>query len=185
VSVGAVVTCCALASAACTPDQAPASTPSPIPAATTPAESQIERQMRLDYEAAEKAYRAALAEQERQAVLGIAQLTPALKASATGAYLDLVLKALEYAHDRHWHSSGSTRILGVVPNGWKERTVRLIACEDSSGVRLINKSGNDVTRQNTRTYVQDLTVEAIGGRWKVVGVSTTVAKSFEGQPCAA
>jgi hypothetical protein len=184
VSVGAVVACCALA-AACSPDQASVNTPSPTPAATTPAESQIERQIRLDYEAAEKAYRAALAEQERQAVLGIAQQTPALKASATGAYLDLVLKALEYAHDRHWRSSGSTRILGVVPNGWKERTVRLIACEDSSGVRLINRSGNDVTRQNTRTYVQDLTVEAIRGRWKVVGVSTTVVMSFERQPCAA
>jgi hypothetical protein len=183
VSVGAVVACCALA--ACTQEPVPATTPSVTPAATTPTESQIERQMRLDYEAAEKAYRAALAEQERQAVLGIAQLTPALKASATGAYLDLVLKALEYAHDRHWRSSGSTRILGVVPNGWKDRTVRLIACEDSSGVRLISKAGNDVTRQNTRTYVQDLTVEATGGRWKVVGVSTTVVKSFEGQPCAA
>ncbi len=64
VSVGAVVACCALA-AACSPDQAPVSTPSPPPAATTPAESQIERQIRLDYEAAEKAYRATCAEQDR------------------------------------------------------------------------------------------------------------------------
>jgi hypothetical protein len=184
VSVGAVVACCALATA-CSTDQAPASMPSPTPVATTPAESQIERQMRLDYEAAEDAYRAALVERERQAELGIAQQTPALKASATGAYLDLVLKALQYAHDRHWRSSGSTRILAVVPNGWKERTVRLISCEDSSGVRLIDKAGKDVTRQDTRTYVQDLTVEDVGGRWKVADVSTTVVKSFVGQPCAA
>jgi hypothetical protein len=184
VSVGVVVACCALA-AACTQEPARTSSPSPTPAATTPIESQIERQMRLDYEAAERAYRAALAEQERQAVLGIAHLTPALKASTTGAYLDLVVEALEYAHDRHWRSSGSTRILGVVPNGWQERTVSLIACEDSSGVRLVNEAGNDVTRQNTRTYVQDLTVKANGGRWKVANVSTTVVKSFEGQPCAA
>ena len=56
-SVGAVVTCCALATA-CSPDQAPANTPTPTLVATTPAESQIERQMRLDYEAAEEAYRA-------------------------------------------------------------------------------------------------------------------------------
>ena len=60
-SVGAVVACCALA-AACTPEPVPASTPSSTPAATTPTESQIERQMRLDYEAAEKAYRVALAD---------------------------------------------------------------------------------------------------------------------------
>ena len=184
VSVGAVVTCCALATA-CSPDQAPANTPTPTLVATTPAESQIERQMRLDYEAAEEAYRAALAERERQAALGVARQTPALKASATGAYLDLVLKALQYAHDRHWRSSGSTRIIAVVPNGWKERTVRLIACEDSSSVRLIDKAGNDVTRQDIRTYVQDLTVEDVGGHWKVADVSTTVVKSFEGQPCAA
>jgi ABC-type uncharacterized transport system auxiliary subunit len=55
-SVGAAVACCALA-AACTPEPAPSSTTSPSPAATTPSESKIERQMRLDFEAAEKAYR--------------------------------------------------------------------------------------------------------------------------------
>jgi hypothetical protein len=181
-SVGAVVACCALA-VACTPE--PAIAPSPTPASTTLTESQIERQMRLDYEAAEQAYKAAVAEQERQAVLGLAKLTPALKASAVENYLDLVLRALRYAHDRHWHSNGSTRILGVVPNGWQERTVRLIACEDSSGVRLIDKGGKDVTRQKTRTYVQHLIVKNVGGRWKVADISTTVVKSFKGQPCAA
>jgi hypothetical protein len=184
VSVGAVVACCAL-TAACAQEPAQTRALSPTPAATTPSESQIERQMRLDYEAAERAYRAALAEQERQAVLGIAQLTPALKASATGAYLDLAVRALEYAHERHWRSSGSTRILGVVPNGWKQRTVSLISCEDSSEVRLVNEAGKDVTRQKSRTYVQDLTIKASGGGWKVADVSTTVVTSFEGQPCAA
>jgi hypothetical protein len=183
VNVGAVVACCALA-AACTSEPS-TSAPSPAPAATTPTESQIERQMRLDYEAAEQAYKAALGEQERQAGLGIARLTPALKSSATGDYLDLVLRALRYARERHWRSNGSTRILGVVPNGWQERAVRLTACEDSSGVRLIDKDGTDVTRQKTRTYVQNLTVENVGGHWKVADVSTTVVKSFEGQPCAA
>jgi hypothetical protein len=184
VSVGAAVACCALA-AACTPEPGPTTTPLPTPATTTPSESQIERQMRLDYEAAEKAYTAAVTEQHRQALLGSAKLTPALKESATGAYLDLVLRALRYAHDRHWRSTGSTRIVGIVPNGWQERTVRLIACEDSSGVRLIDKKGNDVTRQKTRTYVQQLTVENAGGGWKVADASTAVVKSFEGQQCAA
>ena len=184
VSVGAAVACCALA-AGCTSDPVPASTPSPTPVATTPAESQIERQMRLDYEAAEKAYQSALAERERQGALGVAKSTPVLKASATGAYLDLVLKALRYAHDRHWRSSGSTRVLGVVQNGWQERSVRLIACEDSTDVRLRDKDGNDVTSQKVRTYVQDLTVKHVGGGWKIADVATTVVKSFEGQPCAA
>jgi hypothetical protein len=184
VTVGAAVACCAL-TAACTSEPAPDATSSPNSQVATPSESQIERQMRLDYEAAEKAYQSALAERERQGALGIAKSTPALKASATGAYLDLVLKALRYAHDRHWHSSGSTRVLGIVRNGWHERSVQLIACEDSSGVRLRDKADNDVTAQEVRNYVQDLTVERVAGGWKVADVSTAVVKSFEGQPCAA
>ncbi len=88
VSVGAVVACCALA-VACTPEQ-PASAPSPTPASSTPTESQIERQMRLDYEAAEKAYRATSAEQDRlYQAGGIAKATSALRATATGSYLRL------------------------------------------------------------------------------------------------
>ena len=87
VSVGAVVTCCALA-AACTAEPASTSTPAPTPAATTPTESQIERQMRLDYEAAEKAYRDNIAEQDRLAKAGgVRQATPALKSTADGDYL--------------------------------------------------------------------------------------------------
>ncbi len=86
-SVGAVVACCALATA-CSPDQAPANTPTPTLVATTPAESQIERQMRLDYEAAEEAYRANTAEQDRLYQAGGAtKATAVLKATATGAYL--------------------------------------------------------------------------------------------------
>ena len=69
-SVGAVVACCALA-VACTPE--PASAPSPTQVSTTPTESQIERQMRLDYEAAETAYRANMAEQDRLYQLAVAQ----------------------------------------------------------------------------------------------------------------
>jgi hypothetical protein len=53
VTVGAAVACCALA-AACTSDPVPTSTPSTSPTATTPTESQIERQMRLDYDAAKR-----------------------------------------------------------------------------------------------------------------------------------
>ena len=64
VTVGAAVACCAL-TAACTSEPAPDATSSPTPVSTTPTESQIERQMRLDYEAAEKAYRANIEEQDR------------------------------------------------------------------------------------------------------------------------
>jgi hypothetical protein len=183
VSVGAIVACCALA-AACSPDPAPASTPSPTPVATTPAESQIERQMRLDYEAAEEAYRAAVAEHDRQAQLGIAS-SAELKRTATDVYLDFTLRSLRRSRDAGWRAKGETRIVDVVGSGWQQRIVRLVACEDSSGVQFTDKRGEEVTPRIRRTYVQDLTARKVGKDWKVADISSTVVKSFEGQPCAA
>ena len=91
-SVGAVVACCALA-AACTQEPAQTSSPSPTPAAATPTESQIERQMRLDYEAAEKAYRANRAEQARlYQAGGTTEATSAMRATATASYLRITLR---------------------------------------------------------------------------------------------
>jgi hypothetical protein len=183
VSVGAVVACCALA-AACTQEPVQTSSPSLTPAATTPIESQIERQMRLDYEAAEEAYRAAVAEHDRQAQLGIAS-SAELKQTATGMYLDFSLRSLRRSRDAGWRANGETKIVEVVGTGWQKRIVRLIACEDSTGVQFTNEDGKDVTPRIRRTYVQDLTATQIGKDWKVADISSTVVKSFEGQPCAA
>jgi hypothetical protein len=182
VSVGAVVACCALA-VACTPEL-PASAPSPVPASTTPTESEIERQMRLDYEAAEMAYRAAVAEHDRQAQLGIVS-SAELKQTATGVYLDFSLRSLRRSRDAGWRADGETKIIDVVGSGWQERRVRLIACEDSSGVRFTDKRGQDVTPRLTRTYVQDLTASKVGADWKVADISSKVVKSFKEQPCVA
>jgi hypothetical protein len=183
VSVGVVVACCALA-AACSPDRAPAITQTPTLVETTPAESQIERQMRLDYEAAEEAYRTAVAEHDRQAQLGIAS-SAELKRTATDVYLDFSLRSLRRSRDAGWRAKGETRIVDVVGSGWQQRTVRFIACEDSSGVQFTDKHGKEVTPRIRRTYVQDLTARKIGKGWKVADISSTVVKSFEGQPCAA
>jgi hypothetical protein len=182
-SVGAVVASCALA-AACTSEPASTSTPSLTPAATTPTESQIERQMRLDYEAAETAYRSAVAEHDRQAQLGIASATE-LRQTATGIYLESTLRSLRRSRNAGRRASGETKIVNVIASGWRERRVHLIACEDSSGVRFTDKRGEDVTPQIKRTYVQDLTANKVGTNWKVANISSTVVKSFEGQPCAA
>ena len=66
VRTGAAIAACTLI-AACTPEPPVVNTPTPsasTPAASpTPTESEIERQMRLDYEAAEAAYRASIAEE--------------------------------------------------------------------------------------------------------------------------
>jgi hypothetical protein len=185
VSVGAAVACCALA-AACTPAPAPTTTPSPTPAATTPSESQIERQMRLDYEAAEAAYRDNMAEQDRQSQLGTAVKTKELTSTASGRYLRFVLEVLSDIGDSGWRAEGVTNIRGVASSGWREDQVQLTACEDSSAVKFIDKKGRDVTPKNVvRTYVQNLTVNRVGSRWKVSDVESKPVRNYEGAPCAA
>jgi hypothetical protein len=184
VSVGAAVACCALA-AACTPEPAPISTTSPTPAARTPTESQIERQMRLDYGAAEKAYRDNMAEQDRQSQLGIAVKTKELTSTAAGNYLRFVLDVLGDIHDSGWRAKGVTNIRGVAFSGWRENEVQLTACEDNTSVKFLDEKGRDVTPNTVRTYVQDLTVNRVKGHWKVSEVVSRPVKSYEGVSCAA
>ena len=183
-SVGAAVACCALA-AACTSEPAPHSTPSPSPAATTPTESQIERQIRLDYEAAEEAYRVNMAEQDRLYQAGGSEKrTPELKATATGSYLRITRDSLREVRRLGWHAIGATKIVGVVRDrGWTRGRIGLTSCEDNETVRFVDKSGRDVTPKGRALYVQALTVIKEGGRWKVSTALTTKVKTFEGRPC--
>jgi hypothetical protein len=185
VSVGAVVACCALA--ACTPEPSPISTPLPTPAATTPTESQIERQMRLDYEAAEETYRASTLEQDRMYRAGGAtKASRVLKATTTGSYLKITLQSLREIHKSGWHAKGSTEIVGVARDGgWRPDQVGLTSCEDNSAVRFFDRTGEDVTPNVERRYVQKLTVVRVTERWKVTTANSTRVPSFEGQPCAA
>jgi hypothetical protein len=183
VTVGAAVACCALAGA-CTSRSAPATTSSPSPATTTSTETQIEREMRGDYQAAEVAYRASVAEHDRQAQLGTANAA-ALRKTSAGAYLHFSLSSLRRSRDAGWRAKGTTKIINVVGMGWQQQSIRLIACEDSSAVKFTDRRGKDVTPKVRRTYVQDLTATKDGDDWKVADISSTVVKSFEGQPCAA
>jgi hypothetical protein len=182
VSVGAIVACCALA-VACTPELA--SAPSPTQVSTTPTESQIERQMRLDYEAAETAYRANRAEQARlYQAGGTTKPTSEMRATATASYLRITLEALRRIKKSRWHAMGETEVVGVVANGgWRENEVGLTSCEDSSVVRFYDDSGKDVTPSTNRRYVQVLKVVKLSGRWKVSKAVTTKVDSFQGQPC--
>src|SRR3712207_3024558 len=93
VRIGAAIAGCALV-AACTPDPGPTSMPTPVPSATasatpsaTPTETEIVRQQRLDFEAAEKAYRENVSEQDRQAQQGTARSSQILEETSTGKYL--------------------------------------------------------------------------------------------------
>jgi hypothetical protein len=185
VSVGAVLACCALA-AACTQEPTATSPLSPPRAATTPAESQIEREMRLDYEAAEQAYRANISEQDRLARAGGAErATAALKATAEGEYLSSAVASLALIKRKGWRGTGSTTISGIGRVGWRERHVRLVSCEDGSRLRLFDNAGNDVTPRGASQFVQRLVVIRRAGRWKVSTFDSTSVKTLEGQPCAA
>jgi hypothetical protein len=183
VSVGAVIACCALA-AACT--QEPAQTSSPTPVATTPSESQIERQMRLDYEAAEEAYRANISEQDRLARAGGAdRATAALRATAEGEYLSSAVASVALIKRKGWRGTGSTTIIGIGRVGWQEKHVRLVSCEDGSRLRLLDNAGKDVTPRGDSRFVQRLVVIQRAGRWKVSTFGSTSVKTLEGQLCAA
>ena len=192
VKVGAGVAGCALI-AACTPNQPPGVTPTPtptVPATTSPSptatrtETDIERRMRLDFEAAERAYRASVAEQDRLSRLGVSRATAELKRTSAGSYLEFALMGLREIEESGWRTTGDLRIAGIARGGWQERQVDLVACEDGSKIRIVDKSGRDVTPQKaTATYVQNLTIQKYGNDWKVSDISSKPVKTFKGQPC--
>jgi hypothetical protein len=183
VSVGAIVASCALA-AACTSEPTSTSTPLPTPAATTPTESQIERQIRLDYEAAEKAYRANIAEQDRlYRGGGSRRATAALKATATGEYLKITVGWLRDFRKSRLRAEGSSKVVGVERNSWKDGRVGLIACEDGSVVKIVDRLGRDVTPPEHRRFVQSLTVVRTSGRWKVSKQTSKSVSDFRGVLC--
>jgi hypothetical protein len=183
-TAGAAVACCAIA-AACTPEPAPSTTPLPTQAASTPSESQIERQIRLDYEAAEKAYRASTSEQDRlYRAGGTRKASSTLKATATDSYLRITLKSLREVRESGWHANGGTTIVGVSRDGgWKPSRIGLTSCEDNNTIRFFNRRGDDVTPNVERRYVQKLTVVKVAGLWKISTADSTRVNSFEGQPC--
>jgi hypothetical protein len=141
--------------------------------------------MRLDYEAAEKAYRDNMAEQDRQSQLGIAVKTKELTSTATGNYLRFVMEVLGDIHDSGWRAKGATNIRGVASSGWRKDEVQLTACEDNTSVKFLDGKGRDVTPNTVRTYVQDLTVNRVKGHWKLSEVVSRPVRSYEGVSCAA
>jgi hypothetical protein len=188
VRIGAAIAGCALV-AACTSGQPPAVTPtptatsSPTPSAT-PSETDIERQMRLDFEGGEQAYRASIAEQDRLSQRGVSRATPELKRTSAGKYLQFALSGLDEIEKSGWRTVGDLRIVGVARGGWQEGRIHLVACEDGSGILIIDKTGRDVTpKKAIATYVQNLTVQKYGNDWKVSDIRSKGVKTFEGSPC--
>ena len=114
---------------ACTPEPPPTGpTPAstPTPSATMPTESPVEREQRLDFEAAEKAYRANVAEQDRlYRKGGASKATSALKATATGEYLRFTVEDLRAIKRARKRVIGEAQPVTVDRTAWKVDSVIL------------------------------------------------------------
>ena len=185
-AASAVVPLCLL-TAGCFPAKGePLPTPAPAPpTATASAETELERQMRLDYEAAENAYRTSAVEGGRLIGLGARKPSSTFEAVATGEFSDLIMNLARQQRDSGYTIQGDTVIRGVVQDGYQEKKIRLLACEDVSKIELL-KNGKQVASNSSPYYVQHLTVIKTGAAtWKVTDVETTQLESLEGQPCLA
>jgi hypothetical protein len=181
-----------LLAAGCTPDPGPDPGTSPTPSVSSAAPSPIptenaqERQQRLDFEAAEKAYLTAAKETDRLAVRGgAAKATPTLTENTVGNYLDFQMEGLRTLKDEDWRADRAGIVAVTARGGWSEKELNFTACEDSSQVKLLNNQDKEVQKDRPRRFVQDLTATRADGRWKISDVESTVVKAFDNPPgCA-
>ena len=182
-TLGAASVPLCLLAAGCIPAKGQAPSPTP-PSITQTSETGQERQMRLDYKAAEKAYRAKSVEMDRLFKAGGAtKATPELRRTATGEYLDTLVALLQTVKERGWIRTGDTKIVGVVQGGWQKNELTLLACEDVSRVQFYD--GKKKVESNSQPfYVQKYTATRSKAGWKLADTETTQMKTLEGQPCA-
>lgn len=141
-AAGSMVLCAVLGVTACTaepPDPAPAPAPAPS-VSQSPTETPQERQERLDYAAAEKAYRTFRAEYNRVLQAGGAkEPTKVMKATAGGEYLKEFAEIVQAYHGLDGRDIGEERIEYVRPAGHQSDAVILQTCED--GRRIVTRFG--------------------------------------------
>jgi hypothetical protein len=177
--LGAISASCALLAACMPTDGAPVPPPpdSKSAVSATPPETAQEREERLAYEAAEKAYRTFAAEYARlqQQVEGPNRPTRLMTENAAGPYLKSMSDFLRYKAKHGRHVDKAVRIAYVHHGGYSKEELILLTCQDGSKVRVFNKSGKQVGRGS----VSKLTLHArpVSGRWKIWSATQEVAKS--------
>ena len=143
--------------------QEPAVTPTAVAA---PPETQLERQTRLDFEAAEKSYRAFSREYMRLAHEGGSRAaTSTMKQHAAGPYLSAMVDFSRQRRTASRKSVGELRIGYVRPGPYSPSALTLEVCEDGSRVKNLDKSGRVVSSG----IVSKLTLQLrlIDKTWKV------------------
>ncbi len=162
--IGAVALLCAVALGGCTSDAAVQ--PTPPPPVATPTESAEERQERLDYAAAEKAYRTFRAEYGRVLRAGGAkEPTKVMKETAGGDYLRELAEVTEAYQGLGDHQLGREKVVYVRRGGYTPTEVELEVCEDSRRTKIVDRSGDVVGEGELRTA--SLQVRRVKGQWRV------------------
>lgn len=170
-------------SACTTPPAAP--TPPPSPSATR-TENDIERQTRLDFEAAEKAYRANDAEVSRLFEEGGADKpTRVLLETSTGEYLDSTMSILRQVRERKVRVEGKQSITRVIPGAYSPEELLLTGCEDYTNTRLIDDSGKTLPPVGKPKNIQSIVVRKSEGDWLLFSFDTQQVVSFEDTVCSA
>ncbi|WP_157720438.1 hypothetical protein [Friedmanniella luteola] len=161
----------------CTP--APAVTPSPSPTASsaTPTETAAERQERLDYAAAEKAYRTFRAEYGRVLRAGGAkEPTKVMKATAGGEYLATFTEVIRSYRDADSRTIGKESIGFVRPGGYATSKLTLDVCEDGRKVQTLIPRRK---AQNGEIRTATIEVRQVGTSWKLWSGSGELADSCD------
>jgi hypothetical protein len=143
--------------------------PSPTPTPTvrsSPPETGLERQQRLDFAAAEKSYRAFMAEYNRLARAGGAnQATPVMKQNAAGPFLAFYVDAL-HEQERLGQRYTTGVEVGYVKTGtYAPEQLALEICEDGSKNKVIDKNGKVVS--SGQILVRSAYAKPVEGRWKM------------------
>ena len=157
----------------------PSFDPKPTPSASA-TETAQERQMRLDQEAAVKAYTTSTKEFDRLLMAGGASKpTKTLKATTGGFQLEALMNALKTVDDNGWHTDRPAVRIVTANGGWTPTRLGITACEDTSKVKFLDKKGKEVLKDRERRYVHTLTATKSGGVWKITDGESKAVKDFE------
>jgi hypothetical protein len=179
--LGAVVACALFP--ACSPSTGVAPTPTAgvsTPAGqSTPPETEQQRKERLDFEAAEKAYRSFYDEYARvqQQVNSSPKPTKVMIENAAGPFLQRVAGFLRDKAKDGRHADRPGRIAYVHRGGYSPNELILLSCQDGSKVRLLDRSGHEIGRGSTIEWTYYL--RPVAGRWKIWNAGQVGVKSCE------